>query len=831
MMYSPSAGSEGTPFLLSSPSSPSLYRSPPPSPRRLGSFVDAVSHPNLKRGRKTGKWMILFVSLGFVGLLAIGSYAYRTDGMVERRLRDWREGFVVGVESAPGGVEGSRAEPTIDGASPAGTAVVKGSAGDRPASSTEALAADPTSTSQDSQSQNKVAGTAANQLPATHSSSHSTTSSQSTDSSSSSAIPTSSSTTPSSSKSPLIDNDTTPIIVSALPMPRVPMGGAAEKFLGYLPHSGFHNQRIELENALLLGKLLGRTVYVIDSLTPRTSALTSAFRQIDSASLDRMAISYPVLRRLGALARSSLALIDVLITCDDEQQAAWSSMVLINTAAFNLPPQEATSPLFSPAGYASPAELDGLAPPPLNPAVVAAKHAHHLAALKAQWPDFEIRPDGFPITNLTAADCKSYSVECRHTYKDTFLSWDFLIDMGTVAEKVPLVDRFDMREKVIESLLGVEADDIVSFLPLRRFGYEFLTQFSQLVLRDTRRYDFQFVDRVLPGGAMTERANSSSMWANRISIPALAALPQKVLLVGSLFSSLRIIQAGQVEGEWPKRPFSQDMAFRNEYLMRPALAIRKRLGGSGRFVGLHARIGDGTFLLGAHTNMEVSWRKLVKQLDVDSEVMERMWERVKPIPRRRGRSVSRSVVESEWAHLDPNSSDEEEMDDSTSSLHRHSKRALLSTTSDHLIDLSCRAPLHTDPTLLQFNVPLYLATDSRSPTTDSALWSFFNAFPCTFILSDFSSPGAYNRGIVEETVGEMTRLVNGADGIGLGRLMIPFLEAMIAAMAGVTVGTTGSTFSGQQISFSHFRSILTSSSLQGSPQVRYTMRISRCCRR
>ncbi|KAK9720792.1 hypothetical protein K7432_003895 [Basidiobolus ranarum] len=33
-----------------------------------------------------------------------------------------------------------------------------------------------------------------------------------------------------------------------------------EKFITYLPHSGFHNQRIELENALFLAKLLNRTV-------------------------------------------------------------------------------------------------------------------------------------------------------------------------------------------------------------------------------------------------------------------------------------------------------------------------------------------------------------------------------------------------------------------------------------------------------------------------------------------------------------------------------------------------------------------------------------------
>lgn len=31
----------------------------------------------------------------------------------------------------------------------------------------------------------------------------------------------------------------------------------------------------------------------------------------------------------------------------------------------------------------------------------------------AKWKGFEMRADGYPITNLTAADCKSYSPECR----------------------------------------------------------------------------------------------------------------------------------------------------------------------------------------------------------------------------------------------------------------------------------------------------------------------------------------------------------------------------------------------------------------------------------
>ena len=158
----------------------------------------------------------MFVILGFVGVMSIGGYAVRSSGMVERRMRDWREGFMTGVESVSREMEEMQAKSSVDKSSPESTGVAqvgKNHSVDSSDSPTANLATN--STPEDSQSQNGN------------------------------------------------DNwpdDGSPIVVSALPIPRVPEGGAEEKFLGYLPHSGFHNQRIELENALLLGKLLGRTV-------------------------------------------------------------------------------------------------------------------------------------------------------------------------------------------------------------------------------------------------------------------------------------------------------------------------------------------------------------------------------------------------------------------------------------------------------------------------------------------------------------------------------------------------------------------------------------------
>lgn len=46
----------------------------------------------------------------------------------------------------------------------------------------------------------------------------------------------------------------------------------------------------------------------------------------------------------------------------------------------------------------------------------------------------------------------------------------------------------------------------------------------------------------------------------------------------------------------------------------------------------------------------------------------------------------------------------------------------------------------------------------------------------------------------------MRRLTNAHDGVELERLLILFLEAMVAAMGGSVVGTAGITFSGQSSS-------------------------------
>ncbi|GAA5897373.1 hypothetical protein JCM6882_001870 [Rhodosporidiobolus microsporus] len=585
------------------------------------------------------------------------------------------------------------------------------------------------------------------------------------------------------------------IRITTLPQPRLPDKDDPDvRYLGFLPHSGYHNQRIALQNALLLGKLLNRTVL-----------------------LPPVWIGWPVPTQYYSDLRES-----------------WLNIMLLNPSSFNLSSLEPTSPLNLAGTFRSSAPDFPCPSCDADNSTLLEERAAANEAKRRKWAEqgYDVRPDGYPIVpSVDAASCKSYSVECRWTYNDTFLAWDFLVDIDRAREVgVNVVDRWDMREKAVEELLGVKTEDVY-------------------VVEDRRAYDFRFTDRLTSRSPLIVDNTDSSHWHRDVSIPTLQSNPHKVLLLGSLFGSGRVSSTRHPESRDWSEAFGRAMAFKNEWLLRPADAIVARLGGQSNFVGVHARVGDGEFLRHARQNCEQSWRRLVAdEMGVREAVVEEMWERVKPQPVEEGRGKQkRSGKEQQTAregsrrgeknqhrerfrrsaaaaaatldspattqHLVPRSPwslvDDEYQHDVEIPAPSHVKRGLVDSAWDwvssisavepstRLRNLTCRAPLHTEARFKPFNTPLYLATDSRSPETDANLRPFFDAFPCTFVLSDFDRPDVErNDGVVVRSVNEMGRLVNELDGVSLGRLFLPFLEAIVAAKARLTVGTAHSTFSG-----------------------------------
>jgi hypothetical protein len=162
--------------------------------------------------------------------------------------------------------------------------------------------------------------------------------------------------------------------ISALPIPRKPSGNPNEKFIGYLPHSGYHNQRGELANAILLGILLNRTVL-----------------------LPPVWIGWPTPTEFYS-----------------ELQKSWTTMVQLHSNSFNLPPSLPTDLINLPGDYDESDEffpLKSLEEREEEERQQEERDKSDQAKWRAQ--GFEIRLDGVPITNLTEKECKSYSRACR----------------------------------------------------------------------------------------------------------------------------------------------------------------------------------------------------------------------------------------------------------------------------------------------------------------------------------------------------------------------------------------------------------------------------------
>lgn len=143
--------------------------------------------------------------------------------------------------------------------------------------------------------------------------------------------------------------------------------------------------------------------------------------------------------------------------------------MLLNPSSFNITTLTSSSPLNEPGTFASSTSF----PCSNCDADDAELLAHREAFNKAKKEKYVemgyvVREDGYPIVpGLDASSCKSYSAECRFTYQDTFLAWDFLVDIDRATEVgVNVVDRWDMREKAVEGLLGIGPEEVVrSSLP------------------------------------------------------------------------------------------------------------------------------------------------------------------------------------------------------------------------------------------------------------------------------------------------------------------------------------------------------------------------------
>jgi len=209
------------------------------------------------------------------------------------------------------------------------------------------------------------------------------------------------------------------------------------------------------------------------------------------------------------------------------------------------------------------------------------------------------------------------------------------------------------------------------------------------------------------------------------------------------------------------------MSLKHPLLQKSSANIATRVSNSGSdFIGAHLRCNDSYFLETAAEHSRMIWWKLIhgilglsiertRQLDLGCSATTNS---PKPLPSNRFISPSKSP-----AHLP---------------LDYRSLTVGVDPTRKR------KGGPYKDPDPEHPNVPLFIATDSRDPHTDEHPSPFRQTFPCVFFLGDFP-----------QEVEQVAAIRDPISGVEIRNMLVPFLDAMVAARAVRVVGTPHSTFS------------------------------------
>ncbi|GAA5997677.1 uncharacterized protein JCM10292_001018 [Rhodotorula paludigena] len=437
-----------------------------------------------------------------------------------------------------------------------------------------------------------------------------------------------------------------------------------------------------------------------------------------------------------------------------------------------------------------------------------------------------------PVAAVANSHAVATGEECDDPARWTYTGWDWLVSPGLLQDRA-LVDRWNTSQAwltapVAEGGLAFQADEIHVFPDVDRRSYQILDS---------------------PNTPLDK-----GMFSSRIELDDLrdeAGLGSKRLLqFGSLFSGARL-KLTEPDNTAMHTALYDQVVLQNEGLDAISDRIRDQLGS---YIAAHARVGDGNFKRDAVKNMQKVFRSLCHDtLGLSNVEINVLLDEVtasashKSAPQGKAKAmapakkVARSfgskaaadlVVRTEFSGgrgWEPEDAFDEAdllldgdhtLSSSSAPLFRSvpsatsaiSRRAIKGEPSQPLAqNLHCRRPLHdveSAPHLAPLNVPLYIATDSRSPTTDASLAPFNRWFPCVFFLSDFAAASEVNDSPVEELAelvaaksaeeagGLGGRWTSDWDGQAMAKYLYPFLEAEIAARAVEVVGTPASTFSG-----------------------------------
>jgi len=310
----------------------------------------------------------------------------------------------------------------------------------------------------------------------------------------------------------------------------------------------------------------------------------------------------------------------------------------------------------------------------------------------------------------------STPLECLDYADSTTVAWKELFDLSEIEEEQPMIQLDDISPPEYFHLLSPMGGGV-------------------LQVKDDDPYQFLFDDNE------SNVAGSASKFYEAIPLDNLSKAPHNLVQLGSLFGTNRLLLGR--EAAVLRSSIRQRMVVKHAMLDKAADSIHSAI--PSPYVGVHLRLGDGSFLERRNQTILETWCSLTSRRGPD------------------GQSLT--------GHLDTSVTPF----NCPSPLNPRSH-----TSSYHLAQGEVnRQPWRRRRT----TTAIFISTDLKHPEADPILHPFRQIFPRLYFLSDF-----------ESQMKPLNRL-RSKDGISLRPFLIPILEALVVARGDSVVGTRGSTFS------------------------------------